>query len=203
LAIARAAGEALVRIEHQPVREEIHLQEHEELVHAYAVRGRVLPDDLVLRPLSVLPGLILDRRGVPDAEARAARAARRQLPVDPMGGSGQGNEVEIVEDVVGVDLRKGRALSARGEVRVAVAALGALANHEIGLGSGTVPTEHEGTDEPDQNGNQLFCAHWLIHVWSAVISSLVKQTPCCGTPGQPIGICDWTRPGPPSTFVSR
>ena len=104
-------------------------------------------------------------------------------------------------DVVGVDVREGRPLAAASLVGVAGAALGALAHHQIGLGARRAGGAE---DERDEERDQLFGAHSVIHWTMAAISSDVRHcAPLDGEPGQPFGISTPEMFGPPSILRTR
>ena len=116
---------------------------------------------------------------------------------------GSGRMRRSLQDVVRMDVRERRSLAAAVQVGVAVAALGTRAHREIGLGARRGRREQHQQD-PGEGRGQLFCAHSVIQVRIAVISSALGQTaPPSGLPGQPWGIWSPEMPGEPSIFCWR
>ena len=69
-----------------------------------------------------------------------------------------------MEDILGVDVGEGRALATAGLVRVAFAALGTCAHHEVRLGARQHGDEDNNEGESEtEDADQLFWAHSVIH----------------------------------------
>ena len=134
LAVVRRAVEVLVGVERDDVLPEVDLQVAEELVDEGFVRLQG-PEGPVVRDPALGVGRAGEVRLVPHAEVAAHRDPGVDLAVERLHARGNREKVEVVEDVVRVDVGERRPLAASGLVDMAIAALGAGTDHEVGLGA--------------------------------------------------------------------
>src|SRR5262249_55167473 len=138
---------------------------------------------------------------IPDAEVAPDREVLVDLTVESLHRGRNRQQVEVVEDVMGVDVRERRPFSPASLVGVTVAALRALADHEVGLRA-RMPCG--GDDAEDENGaDQLLGAHSVTHWTIAAMSSADRHcAPLSGVPGHPCGMSvpENVVPGAPPIF---
>ena len=202
---ARAAVQVLVEVERGHVGPEVHLEEPEHLVDRAVVRQNAPAEGVVLGHPAEGVRLVLEDRRVPDAEVATDRDVGVDLAVEGLRSRRDRQQLEVVLDVVGVDVREGSPLAAARLVRVARAALRPLAHHEVGLrccarGEKTDQAERQDRDA-GQAATQLFVAHSVTHCrMAAMLSGVRHLAPFSGAPGHPCGICSPAMLGPPSIF---
>jgi hypothetical protein len=139
---------------------------------------------------------------VAHAEIAADRDPLVELAVERPHAGGDREEVEVVQISCAWMCANGVRFPPPGLVRVTVAALRALADHQVRLGAAPAG-RRAARARRRRRGGYFRGAHSRIHVRIASISSGERHCPASGAPGQPFGMRTPEMPGAPVSFWKR